>query len=269
MRVLSYFLISLSVLLLSLNAIGIFVDLRPDRFYENDLRFENDIVLTFEEAIEQIARIPEENNDDYLPRLADVLQKSVAHIEWNAVEDTRKYNQLIPPEENYFLTLMGIFSGIPEFERYHFASYKKAIERGIGLCGDMSMISVQVLQENGLDGDIITFPGHVIAEVKDFQRNRLGVLDADFGVYVPYSFFDILKNPRLIYDYYIDAGHSVEDVEYLITRFEIGTYKYFDDEKHFITKKYYFEYISYVMKWAFPVAILFLSVFLLYRKRES
>jgi hypothetical protein len=57
---------------------------------------------------------------------------------------------------------MGKYSGIPEYERYHFSNPYNSIERGIGICGDASILMSQMLEKNGIEADILTFPGHVV-----------------------------------------------------------------------------------------------------------
>jgi hypothetical protein len=36
------------------------------------------------------------------------------------------------------------------------------MERGIDICGDASMIMSQILERNGIESKIVTFPGHVV-----------------------------------------------------------------------------------------------------------
>lgn len=249
----------IAIFLFSLNIIGLFTDLRPSYFSEQDLVFENDIEYSYLEALERIDRNERESIDSYLGRLAVDLQKSVAHIEWIKIEDTSKYNQLVPMTENYLLNFMGVFSGIPEYEKYHFANYKRSLERGIGICGDMSMITSQVLSENGIESRIVSFPGHVFVEALS-EDGSLGIVDSDFGVYIPYSLDFIMNDFSVIEKYYEEAGHDEETVAYLLSWLTSGSPAFFDDEKHFITKKYYFEYISYIFIWIIPIFLMLASI---------
>jgi hypothetical protein len=71
-------------------------------------------------------------------------------------QPAEQFNQLIPIWENYFIYFMGVFSGIPEYERYHFANYQRSLERGIGLCGDASMVISQLLDKQNISNKILT-----------------------------------------------------------------------------------------------------------------
>ena len=42
-------------------------------------------------------------------------------------------------------------------------------------------------------------------------------------------------------------------------------FKYWNGTSHFITKKYYFEKIAYVVKWALPLSLFFIAA-ILWRK---
>jgi hypothetical protein len=256
------FVIFLSGLfLLAINLYGLGKDVRPDMTNDEHLRFENDVELTYLESLGLLTRKEGENEARFTDRITYVISKSLAHIEWEQF-DPQKYNQLIPIWENYFLYFMGVYSGIPEYERYHYANYKKSLYRGIGICGDASMIMSEVLNENNINNKIITFPGHVIVLAKIDGKEKM--YDPDFGVILPYSREQINVKPNLIAKFYRDKGYSDKEINNLISKYA-QKYKVWDGVSHFITNKYYFEKFAYVMKWPLPILLIIISSFYLRR----
>jgi hypothetical protein len=158
---------------------------------------------------------------------------------------------------------MGKFSGIPEFERYHYANYERSLKRGIGLCGDASMTLSQLLGKENIDNKILTFPGHVVVYAS-FNDGSEYILDPDFGVVVPFLRSELLSNNIEIAELYRDAGYTQGDVQFF-TKMYTKSFKEWDGVQHFITKKYYFEKVSYWLKWPLPIVILLVSLMFLLR----
>lgn len=252
-------LIVLGLLLTSINIYGTYKDIRPAIFLNDELRFANDSPLPFKEALQQIIKNNNETNLEYSGRLTKVVSKSIAHIHWEKYS-ADKFNQLIPIWENYLLYFMGKFSNIPEFKKYHFADYKRSLQRGIGICGDASMIMSQLLNKNGIENQIITFPGHVIVAAKFSSNSRELLFDADFGVTLPFSPDEIKQSPSLVNEYYLQAGYFAYDVK-AFNRIYNNDYKRWDGVKHFITNKYYFEKLAYFLKWPLPAMMMLFSIY--------
>jgi hypothetical protein len=255
-----------SIFLLMTNVYGLFQDIRTENIISSELRFENDVSLSYEEFISQYDMLDGETDKAYSERLSVLVSQSLAHIDWFGYKDT-KYNQLIPFWENYILFLMGKFSNIPEFKRYHFIDYKKSIQRGVGVCGDASMIMSEVLNKAGISNKIISFPGHVVVAVKH-ENNETVVYDPDFGVKVPLTPDEIWKNPVSVNTYYSQKGYTNSDLKKLSVIFA-KKYKSFDGVKGFMKKKYYFEYISYWLIWLIPIVLLSISFYALSKSRRQ
>ncbi|WNC72539.1 hypothetical protein RGQ13_00775 [Thalassotalea psychrophila] len=258
----------ISLILISINIYGLFQDIRPKVFFSDQLRFkQNDISLSYKQTINNIARNQNENDQQYAQKITPVIAQGVAHIHWKKFENT-KFNQLIPVWENYILFLMGKFSGIPEYEKYHYSDYHRSLKRGIGICGDASMIMSQILDEHNIHNQLLSFPGHVIVSAK-FKDGQEYLFDPDFGVYLPYSAEEISQNSSLVISHYKNAGYSNDDLKAL-TRIYSNNFERWNGVQHFVTKKYYFEYFSYFFIWAFPCLLLLVSAYLLYiRKKRS
>jgi hypothetical protein len=249
---------TLGFLLTSVNIYGEFKDIRPAVFFNEELRFTDDQPVILEQTLSQLVRSKNESDLQFSQRITPVIAAGLAHIHWERYAP-EKFNQLIPIWENYFLYFMGKFSNIPEFEKYHFADYERSLERGIGICGDASMILSQVLSDNNIENDIVTFPGHVIVSAV-FNNKKEQLFDADFGVSLPFSLNEIKQSPSLVNDYYLDAGYFDYDIK-AFNRIYNNNYQRWNGVKHFITNKYYFEKVSYFLKWPMPIFLLLISIF--------
>jgi hypothetical protein len=251
--------------LLILNLYGLLLkDIRPSHFYQDELIFPNDEPLSYQKSIKQLDRKEDEKSKEFSLRINQVVSKSLAHIRWEKY-DPSYFNQLIPPWENYILYLMGLFSDIPEYERYHYADYKRSIKRGIGICGDASMVLSEALEKYNIKNKIISFPDHVVTTVQ-LENEDEYTLDPDFGIFLPLSAQEIHDNPALAISYYSLAGFGgsrIQDLKQIYSE----DFKEWDGVKHFITKKYYFEYFSYVLKWLIPLLCIFITIFFFVRKR--
>jgi len=243
------------------------MSIRPDVFFEDELRFANDSPLEFDLALEQINKKDSETDLNYSERLTDVIAKSIAHIHWEKY-DPEKFNQLIPLWENYFLYFMGKFSNIPEFEKYHFADYQRSLQRGIGICGDASMVMSQLLDKNYITNQIITFPGHVIVSANVGQNQKEMLFDADFGVTLPFTAEEIKQSPSLVNNYYLKAGYFDYDIT-AFNRIYNNNYQRWNGVKHFITNKYYFEKITYILKWPLPIIMIISGIYLFLSSRKK
>jgi hypothetical protein len=248
-----------------INIYGEFQQIRPADFSNDQLRFPDDQPETFEKTISQLKKIKNETDLQFSQRVTQVVSAGLAHIHWEAYSPD-KFNQLVPIWENYFLFFMGMFTNIPEYEKYHFANYKKSLERGIGICGDASMIMSQILDEQGIANKILTFPGHVVVSA-EFSDGNEAILDADFGVTVVISKNQLKENYNIIAQQYISAGYTARD-EIFFQQMYQQDYIVWDGVEHFITNKYYFEHISYALKWPLPILLIIISILFLKKKNK-
>lgn len=258
-------LLALGSLLTLVNLYGLTQTIRPAGLEQESLRFANDVSIHFDDAMAQIDRHPNEDKLNYAKRLTHLIAQSIAHIHWNETKDTRKYHQHIPIWENYFLYFMGRFSGIPEYQKYHYMDFERSLKRGIGVCGDTSMIMEQILEANGIESEILAFPGHVVIQANIDGKHH--IFDADFGVYLPFEPTDTPQKIEQIVSLYTEKGYGQD--EEVIRSIYTGLAQTFPDIQSFAFKKYYFENIAYFLKWPLPLAMLCLGLFILIRMHQE
>lgn len=252
--------------LLALNFYGLTQEIRPPSFDAKDLRFPQETFLTFEYTMANTQRLADENEVDYAQRISRLIADSLAHIHWNEETDATRFNQKIPLWENYILFLMGELSGIPEYQKYHFIDYKKSLKRGIGICGDASMIAAQLLTKAGIKNKIVSFPRHVVVAVELENGDEI-VVDADYGVVIPLPIEQMKQQSLLTEAYYSEAGYDKAESIGISLIYQ-DPFQRWNGVQHFVTKKYYFEYISYFLKWFIPFLLLLFAAFMFSRVKK-
>ena len=256
-------ILAIAVALFSINIYGLFQDIRVkdlDQVSPDLLRFPNDNYLTYEDSIEKISSIKRGDDYEYAIKANKLVQNSMTHVDWNKVDRTT-FHQLVPLWENYMLHLIGRISSDPQLKRYHFVDYKRSLRRGIGICGDASMVLSQILDKRGINNKIISYKGHVITEAT-LANERQILLDPDFGVELTMSNEELSANPSSAYPFYIMSGYSEKEAASL-SRIYGTDYAIFDNVYSFMPKRYIFEYASYILIWLIPTALLLLSLRLL------
>lgn len=262
--------VAIGVSLLAINLYGLTQPIRKPGLGVVDhaqLRFIPERVWSYEESLDAIDGLDNSLATNALVSKANrLVNQSLVHVDWPAV-DSREYRQLIPIWENYFLWAIGKFSGLPQFERYHYANYKRNIRRGIGICGDASTVLSSVLDTHQIENRIVSFAGHVIVEYKD-EHGNWRLVDPDFGVEMQGNLEQLVQNPESFRQYYLEAGYSSAEVDYLFDSYN-SNFAIFDDTFHFMTKRYIFEEVSYVLKWLLPILLLLVSSACFLRTRKA
>jgi hypothetical protein len=262
-----FFVVGLS--LLAINSYGIFQDTRTkglEHTKTEQLRFKNKNYLSYQETIEQLNGLQTLPEYEYSIKANKLVNDGLTHVKWNQV-DPIEFRQLVPIWENYFLYFIGVFSNQPQLERYHFVDYRRSLRRGIGICGDASLVLSQILDIKKISNKIISFDGHVINEVT-FKNKKKSLFDPDFGVFINLSLEELISNPYSAIQSYRDAGYSQLETEALL-RIYYSNHHYFNNVKEFMTKRYYFEYISYILKWLLPILLLFFAVLILKNRKNN
>lgn len=260
----------LGLVLLSLNLYGLTQPLRKPGLGVTDqelLRFVPDQVWDYETSLSAINSLAGPESDVPLAEQANnVVHQSLVHVKWTDV-DPVAYRQLVPPWENVYLWAVGRFSGLPQFERYHYADYRRSIERGIGICGDASIVLSSVLERYNVESDIISFRGHVIVEYENPKGQKL-LLDPDFGVVINRSLDELKADPDIARPLYLEAGYGAQEVDDLVSIFS-KDYATFDDTYDFMAKRYLFEKTTYILKWLLPPLLILPAIVLWFRRRRQ
>ena len=181
----------LGFFLFIINIIGLFISLRNESIYqEKNTFFTNDIILTEKEFYDRINKAVIDKKE-YITNLNEAVNQGIAKYWRNA--GINKYNLRIPFYENYLLFIASYLNP-EEYLKYEFVDYRKAIERGIGLCSQQAIIVSEILLEKSIPSFIVGLSGHVVLRAQvDKSHDEWWVLDPDYGVVIPYD-IDIIEN---------------------------------------------------------------------------
>lgn len=259
-----------ALLLMGINIYGLTQPIRKPGLGVTDhdqLRFIPEQVWSYEDSLTAINGLKASwSRSEFAEAANQVVNQSLVHPDWQKV-DPVEYRQLVPIWENYFLWSIGMFSGLPQFERYHYANYKRNIERGIGICGDASTILSSIMDNHGIPNRIISFRGHVIVE---YEREDGGfeLIDPDFGVELGMTLDELLERPDAAKEKYLAAGYNERESETLRKAYQTS-HSIFEDTFHFMSKRYMFEVVSYWIKWLMPLFLILISVPYLVRSSKA
>jgi hypothetical protein len=232
----------------------------------SSLRFDDDVSIGYDEAMVLLERRKDEDSFSYAVRANGIVQDALAHIHNWESQPPDLYKQRVPFYENYFLYLFGRFSDQPNIRRYHFADYRKSLERGIGICGDHAVVMSQLMSKIGVESSLLAMDGHVLLATHE-SDGTFGILDADYGVDFIVDNLDMLKDRDLITKAYSAEGYP-DDVVAEMADILGGTYDEYNDTFDFMKRRYIFEKISYVMKWLIPAVLALTGLYFL-RVRRS
>jgi len=233
--------------LLVINFIGFVVPLRKVEVAER--------VITKEKFYEAITWNGEPINE-YTIKVNDAIKKGV--FQYRDDKEKARYFMRVPVEENYVLYLM-----YPD--RYEFFDYKRAVERGVGLCSQQSIILAGIMYEHGIESRVVVMERHVVVTVQvDKLSNEWWICDPSYGVVVRENINDVARQPELIKKYYLEKGFRNDVVDNLVSIYRQDEHKLVD-----VGWLKYIDGLFYVAKWIIPLVLIGLPSFILYKKARN
>lgn len=259
----------LGALLLALNLAGLTLPLgREDlRGLEKDSNFGlRDRSVTWEETVREIARLSSLQDKDTVTReLSMLVSHRMAHNWWYINLD--ELDLQMPLWENWYLWLLGEFR--ESFRRYNIGDPYLALQRGVGNCGQASMILTQLLREQGIESKILTLRGHTLVWARTGPASEF-VLDPDYGVVFRGSFDQYAGDKAWLEASYREIFAQMGTPERRIpgelnlvkAAVEYGNPGYIDFEGFFGAGNLEYEAQAYALKWWIPMIALapFLAV---------
>lgn len=96
-------------------------------------------------------------------------------------------------------------------------------------------------------------PGHVVATVRvDDVRNEWWILDADYGVVLPYGIEAIRAQPGIVAPYYRSRGYDEQTVATVVSNYGKDARVFSDGARNYGVMTYWAETAAYVMIWIIP-----------------
>ena len=260
MKILKLLLFVSGLLLLGFNITGLFKSLRNEDLYSEITPYKNDISIRYEDVKKQWDKGENEPENDYSLRASMLINSAMAHY-WKD-EGAKKYYMRVPLWENYLLTLKQVVTGK---KKYEFRNYKKAIERGVGICSQPCIALQDLLRANGIEADLWDIWGHIVVDAKFSDGSRY-TLDPDYGQYVPMGMEAIEADPELVREWYADQDdvYASHIKEHKHTDDIVKMYEKDGNRIYHMNKGY--EDFSYIAIWIIPF-LLFLPYLLTILKK--
>jgi hypothetical protein len=262
-KIIFVLLFFLGMILMGFNIFGLFRSLRNEALYSEITPYRDDISIRFEEAEIQLKRGENELDKDFAARATMLVNKSMAHY-WKD-EGTRKYFMRVPLWENYILSFRQWITGD---KKYEFRDFKKAIERGVGLCSQPCIALKYLLEEYGIKADLWDLQQHVVVGVT-FGDGTEYTLDPDYGYVIPVGMIGLQRNPRLVREAYRnhDDVYALHVTEHKRTEDIVRMYT--QDGNRIYHMKRSFEDFSYYAKWMLPVLLILPCIWTLLTRKEA
>lgn len=245
-----------AVFLLTINIYGFFKPFRNPEIYNHQKTSKVKIKYTEKEVLEitDPRKIQNLKVEEKVTLINDTVAQGVSHYWYD--EGTESYFLRVPWYKNYLLyTASYVMPGF--FRKYEFCNYKRALQRGVGLCSEHAIILSGILQKNGIKNSIVGLKGHVVARAE--VNDNFYMLDPDNGVTIPYDISEINKKPSIIEKYYIDKGWDPEFVNDLVGIYSSNYTIYKPGILHYpecAKGKYILAIIIFPLIWIIPFTIL-------------
>lgn len=248
-----------SLVLLSINSYGL---LFPNKLYhqfkieKRGSRFHRYLPPM---SVASLRRRAHEPYGSYVQRLTDSVNGRIYHV-WKPDVSTR-----VSIFDNYVLYFLGYLKS--DYSSYEFRDAGHALRRGYGVCSQAAFIVQDILGDQGDKVGIWDLKEHVV--VQTTAGSKSWILDADYGVVVPYGMKAIKKDPDIIRPYYAKyyPGKTLDRLIHIYGRrdseyypehtFDSGSFKTIDKER-----------LAYALKWLIPIFGLAIGVFGLWRARR-
>lgn len=262
MKTFKLVLFLVGIVLLSLNIVGLFKSLRNlDIYSESETRRVDDVTMEYPEFLENLKKRDGERDKDFAIRINKVVTDGFLH-HWED-DAINKYYLTVPVWENYLLTLASVVKP-KKYRKHEFSNYRKNLERGTGLCSTHCTVVKGVLNENGIEADLLDLGGHVVITARIGDEPDF-ILDPDYGIYIPFTRGQIEADPEIARPFYASIADQYKPgrQDRYTTDVIVGLYE--KNRNHTYSTYNAFEEYSYVAIWMIP--LLFCLPFLYTRFR--
>ena len=140
-----------------------------------------------------------------------------------------------------------------KLERFN---WERIIERGYGLCSQISLAMYDFFKKNNLNSLILSLGGHIVIEFKDGDRSY--ILDPDYNVVIDGDLNSIYANSDIIEEAYKSAGYNRSVIENLREIYMSKEDNMVGSRNDYYPKLTKFYYLVNLLKWLIPILIIIL-----------
>lgn len=250
MRTLAWVALAAGIALLLLNLAGIAIGLRnPKLAGDPHVRVPDPLTVGPDEFRNQSRRQAGESDRAFVERATLLVDDSIAQW-WGDEKTIDTYAMRVPLRENFVLWSLS-WTAPRVYREYEFCSARKAVERGLGLCSQASIVLVTALRENGVDASIVGLSGHVVVRAL-VAPDRWIIADPDSGVAFDQDLRDLEEAPSIARDAYLARGIPETAATTLSTAFSSEGNVIVGGVEEFAPTVCSVERAAYVVKWALP-----------------
>ncbi|HBM90550.1 MAG TPA: hypothetical protein DD400_01535 [Rhodospirillaceae bacterium] len=163
----------------------------------------------------------------------------------------------VSPWDNYLLWGYSFLPGHEHFAQYEFAIPQKTIDRGYGFCSQVARMVYYILHDQGIKATVKHHPNHVIVAVDE------GIIDANYGVFVPHTTEQMRDNQQIIETYYNRLPKELPAVRRIFSEMT-GKWRVPTDHDALYAYMMRVEVIAEIFKWFPPVFLILAGPFLLF-----
>lgn len=260
----------ISALLLVFNVLGLYFPLRAAEI-DGYVDFAGAPTATSETTLSRLSALPDGSSAFELASQAtQILHEGIAHVAPRDIEARgfAYYGMRVPVTENWVLYALS-FLKPDTYSDYEFCSYRKAIERGTGRCGQQSLALVSFLEERGFDTGFISLGGHAIATARTDEAGWI-LLDPDYGGVIPFDLARAEANPKSVLQHYWSPAAEQNRLDRLFlpkdNSIKLG------GVRARYARACPIERVAYVLKWLLPallgIPILTMGLFVWLKKAD-
>lgn len=258
---------ALALALFGLNLYGQGQTLRSPLVAQAPADFSHDRIVAPDRAWARLAALDISDRRGFALGASKIIGQAMKHLRYGGEDFAEPlygaYHLTVPAWENYFLYLFR-FLKPDTYKSYELSGYRRALERGIGQCGQQAMTVIGFLADRGFATGFIQLTGHVVATA-EVAPGEWYVLDPDYGVSIPHSLAELERDRALVERYY---SRFLDRNPWRIYGEKPNSVAYGGPGLRY-PRGSVIEEFAYLAKWAFPGALLALSVMVLLAARRS
>lgn len=264
-RRLAWVALAAGIALLVLNLAGLATGLRnPALAGDPHVRVPDPLLVGPEEFRSRSRRQAGESDRALVERATLLVDDSIAQW-WGDAKAIDTYAMRVPLRENF--ALWGLSWAAPRvYREYEFCSARKAVERGLGLCSQASIVLVTALRENGVDASIVGLSGHVVVRAR-VAPDRWIIADPDSGVAFDHDLPGLEATPSIARDAYLARGIPESAATTLSSAFSSEGNVIVGGVEEFAPTVCSVERAAYVVKWALPALLVLAGLAGILRRR--
>jgi hypothetical protein len=241
------------------------LEIRAERFTGSDAASVN---MTRENALQEAKKILQLTDEHQkIKEIQKLVTASMVHF--YPVNKPYLSNYFHVPIYENFILYLGVklfeltdIKALSVFRPYEYLNGKKSWERGAAMCGEMSSVAMYLMDEAGIENGKAGLDGHVIALARTSDGAEY-VVDADYGFILEGSLSDIAQNS-------LDEVEKLSGSKHLANIYgPEGNIEFWTGDRGYRPKGYWFERISYILKWAIPICLIIFPLLLVFIKSNK